>query len=156
MFFSFSRLLAPAATFDGVHRISFLLALALSSRRIQYVLSAYARKFKYLLFVIKFGRASRMGVEFCIEIARCKGMDRVCRSAETAIFILIATSFFFSHTSSRYIALASRIAVSLFCFSFPVSHGSRGSFWYPCRTTSNILVLPSSLFNPYPYSFIVV
>jgi len=61
MFFSFLSL-PPVATFNGVHRISFLFALALFPRRIQYVLCAYARKFKYLLFVIKFGRVSRMGI----------------------------------------------------------------------------------------------
>lgn len=101
---SFLFSLPSATTFDGFHRISFLAALALSLKRVQYVLCAYARKFKYLLFVIKFGGANRMGI---LHRDCAMQRDRVRRSAETAIFILIATSFFFSRTSSRCITLAS-------------------------------------------------
>lgn len=57
-----SKIFFPFSAFDNVHRISFLSALAPSRRHVQYVSCAYARKFKYLLFVIKFGGASRMGI----------------------------------------------------------------------------------------------
>lgn len=96
----------PAATFHGVHRISFLLALALSARRIQYVLCAYARKFKYLLFVIKFGRAGRMGIlhRDCTMQRDGSGLS-VRGNGDLHIdryFILLLPT-----TSSGYIALAS-------------------------------------------------
>lgn len=105
MFFSFPPG-SPAATFHGVHRIFFLLALALSARRIQYVLCAYARKFKYLLFVIKFGRASRMGILHRDCTMQRDGSSLLVRgNGDLHIdryFILLLPT-----TLSRYIALAS-------------------------------------------------
>lgn len=107
---------------------------------IQYVLCAYARKFKYLLFVIKFGRASRMGI-----LHRDCAMQRDGSSLSVRengdLFILIATSFFFSpHLVPVY--RFSLDSLSLFYFSFLVSHQSRGS--------SGTCVVPRATFLFYP------
>lgn len=132
MFFSFpSR--PSTTTFDGVHRISFLSALAralsFSLPGIQYVSCAYARKFKYLLFVIKFGRASRMGI-----LHRDCAMQRDGSSLSVRgngdlridrYFILLLP-----HLVPVY--RFSLDSLSLFCFSFPVSHESRGSSGRTC------------------------
>lgn len=140
----------PSATmFDGSHRISFLSALALSPERIQYVLCAYARKFKYLLFVIKFGRANRMGI-----LHRDCAMQRDGSSLSARgngdlhidrYFILLPSHFVPVYRFSR-----DTLAVS---FLFLVSGQSRipREFWYLCRITTDILVPPSSPFNLYPY-----
>lgn len=72
---------------------------------IQYVLCAYARKFKYLLFVIKFGRASRMGILHRERLRDAKRWielvgPRKWRSSYCFILLLL-------HFISVYIVLAS-------------------------------------------------
>lgn len=145
---SFSFPGSPAVTFDGVHRIFFLFALALSARRIQYVLCAYARKFKYLLFVIKFGRASRMGI---LHRDCAMQRDGSSLSARGNGDLHIDRYFILFHAHFVPVYRFSLDSPSLFCFSFPVSHGSRGNSstrvvqatfsFYPLRLLTLTLIL---------------
>jgi len=131
IFFPFSS--AFATTFDNVHRISFSSSL-LSRPLVQYVSRTYARKFKYLLFVIKFGGASRMGI-----LHRDCAMQRdrpslfVRGNGDLHIdryFILLL-----SRTSPLDIhALASpRFVFSFLFFVSGQSRIPREYPWYPCR-----------------------
>lgn len=115
------------------------------SRRIQYVSCAYARKFKYLLFVIKFGGARGMGI---LHRDCAMQRDRPSLFVRGNGDLHIDRYFIFLRVSSlRYIALASiRLSFSISRFR-SVRHptGNLG-----IRVVlRNILVLPSSPFNSY-------
>lgn len=139
--------LSLAATFDSVHsNFLALRSLALSSWCIQYVSCAYARKFKYLLFVIKFGKANAMGI-----------LHRDCMMQRDRPRLFVRGNDDL-HIDRYFVLLLPHFATGVYrfspdspfllYFSFPVSLESRGS---PSTRVvlRDILVLPSSPFNPY-------